>query len=201
MKLIFAQASPYARKVRVAIAEKNLNGIEQVAANPFDLPADLVAANPLSKVPALVLDDGSALYDSPVICEYLDSLGELHQLIPAAGPGRWTVLRRHALTDGILDATFSIACEINRRPANERSQGWIDRWCAAVERSLGVLEAEIGEFGQAVTLAHIGAGCALSYLDLRVSHLIDWRQKYPLLADWHAEFAQRPSMQSTQPTP
>lgn len=199
MKLIYAHASPYARKVRVLIAEKMLHGIEQIATNPFDLPPTLLQANPLSKVPALVLADGPALYDSPVICEYLDGLRSPYEFIPSTGPARWTVLRRHALCDGILDAAFSIACEINRRPENERSQSWIDRWCAAIERSLVVLDGEIDDFGQNLTLAHIAAGCTLSYLDLRVAHLIDWRRGYPRLARWHAAFAARPSMQTTAP--
>jgi glutathione S-transferase len=199
MKLLFGHPSPYSRKVRVALAEKGLNNVEQVAVSPFDLPAELIATNPLSKVPALILDDGSALYDSQVICEYLDSLGTAHQLIPAPGTVRWTVLRRHALCDGILDATFAIACEINRRPPNERSQTWIERWRAAVDRSLYVLDSEIMQFGKGANLAHIAAGCALSYLDLRAADLIDWRGKFRRLKDWHAEFEKRPSMHATHP--
>ena len=198
MKLLYANASPYARKVRVVIAEKALTGIEQIAVNPFDLPDALVAANPLSKVPALILDDGAALFDSPVICEYLDSLGTSNQLIPASGSARWDVLRRQALTDGMLDATFAIACETNRRPEHERSPDWIKRWVASINRSLAVLEREIVNFGGDVTLAHIGAGCALSYLDLRASMLVDWRRDFPSLATWQSVFEARPSMQSTQ---
>jgi len=200
MKLYYAPTSPYARKVRVAIAEKGLMGIEQIAVTPFDLPPDLLAANPLSKVPALVLADGTALYDSPVICEYLDTLGTPNQLIPRTGQPRWTTLTRHALADGILDATFSIAIEINRRPEHERSPSWISRWTDAINRSLSVLESDSASFDTAISLAHIGAGCALAYLDLRVSTLVDWRKGHPKLAAWQAVFAERPSMKSTQQT-
>lgn len=199
MKLIYANPSPYARKVRLTILEKGLTGIEPIAVNPFDLPPALIAANPLSKVPALILVDGNVLYDSPVICEYLDTLAESPRLLPQEGAQRWQVLRRQALCDGILDATFNISCEINRRPENERSPDWIGRWCEAIRRSLVVLEGEIGDFGEAMTLAHIAAGCALSYLDLRVSTLIDWRIAHPHLAVWYRKFELRPSMMATRP--
>ncbi len=199
MKLIYATPSPYARKVRMAILEKGFDGIEMLAVNPFELPPALLAANPLSKVPALLLPDGGALYDSPVICEYLDTLLPAPRLLPGEGGERWQVLRRQALCDGMIDATFNIACEINRRPENERSPGWINRWCDTIRRSLAALDAEIEDFGAAVTLAHIAAGAALSYLDLRAAALIDWRLQSPRLSRWHQEFEQRPSMHATRP--
>lgn len=199
MKLFYAAVSPFSRKARIVIAEKELAGIELIAVSPFDSPADLVDVNPLSKVPALVRDDESVLFDSPVICEFLDHIGGGPRLLPAAGHDRWTVLRRQALTDGMMDATFSIACEINRRSENERSQDWIDRWLSAIRRSLRVLEDDISQFGTELTLAHVGAGCALSYLDLRASKLIDWRGDFPLLARWYFAFSERPSMVDTRP--
>ncbi len=199
MKLLFAPASPYARKVRVTIAEKALMGIELVPVRPFESPAVLLAANPLGKVPALLLEDGSALYDSSVICEYLDTLSGAAPLVPPSGPGRWTVLRRRALTDGMMDATFSIACEITRRPAHERSQSWIDRWRATLDRSLDVLDREIASYGSDISLAHIGAGCALAYLDLRASSLIEWRANRANIEAWFSDFEKRPSMISTRP--
>ncbi len=197
MRLLYSATSPYARKVRAVIAEKGLDGITCVLVSPFDLPAALVTANPLSKVPCLVLEDGSALYDSPVICEYLDTLSGKVRLIPARGTERWTVLRQHALCDGVIDAAYSIACEIHRRPPPEQSTSWISHWCGSIQRSLDALEGEIASFGDSVTLAHIGAGCALSYLDFRTSALLDWRAGHPRLAAWHADFAQRPSMRTT----
>lgn len=200
MKLYYATVSPFSRKARIVIAEKGLlSRIEMIAVSPFDSPAELISTNPLGKVPALVREDRSVLFDSPVICEFLDQLGDGLRLLPPAGDERWTVLRRQALTDGMMDATFNIACEINRRPENERSQAWIDRWLHAIRRSLRVLEDDIGEFGTELTLAHVGAGCALSYLDLRAASLIDWRKDFPVLAQWHQAFSERPSMQGTRP--
>jgi glutathione S-transferase len=199
MQLFYAPQSPFARKARLVIRELGLTGIDEIAVNPFDVPAELVAVNPLSKVPALILDDGTALYDSQVICEYLGSMSGGSVILPATGSERWQVLRRHALADGVLDQAFNTACEINRRPEHERSPDWIKRWCAAIERGLGILDAEINTWGREVTLAHIGAACMLSYLDLRLSALVDWRSRYGNLVRWHAAFAERPSMQATVP--
>lgn len=201
MKLYFAGPSPFARKVRVTIIEKGLSDrVENIPVNPYDLPADLVAVNPLSKVPSLVLENGTALYDSPVICEYLDSLGDDPKLLPEArSDARWTALRRIAMTDGILDQTFNIACELNRRPENERSPMWVDRWVVAITRAIAALAEEIDDFGPEISLANIGAGVALGYVDLRARDRIDWRTTHPGLADWYAEFSARPSMEATQP--
>lgn len=197
MKLLYSATSPYARKVRAAITEKGLDGITCILVSPFDRPADLIAANPLSKVPCLVLDDGSALYDSPVICEYLDTLSDKVRLIPVHGSERWTVLRQHALCDGVIDAAYAIACEMHRRPPHEQSKSWIEHWCSAIQSGLDALESEITSFGNNVTIAHIGAGCALSYLDFRTSALFEWRAGRPHLVAWYADFAQRPSMRTT----
>jgi glutathione S-transferase len=199
MKLFYAPQSPFARKARITIRELALPGIEEIAVNPFETPAALLATNPLSKVPTLVLDDGSALYDSPVICEYLASLGSQPAFLPASGPARWTVLRRHALADGLLDAAFNIACETMRRPEHERSPDWIRRWLTAIERGLDVLELEAASFGNSITLAHVVTACLLTYLDLRLSDRLDWRLRCPALARWHAEFSLRPSLQATVP--
>lgn len=197
MKLFYAPPSPFARKARVALRERGLTGIEEIPVNPFELPPSLVAVNALSKVPTLVLDDGTSLHDSQVICEYLGTQGQGAELVPASGPARWTVLRRHALADGILDAAFNLNCEINRRPEHERSPDWIRRWCAAIERGLAALNGEIGAFGNEVTLAHIGAASMLSYLDLRLPALIDWRSRFAELVQWQGRFAERPSMRDT----
>jgi glutathione S-transferase len=199
VKLYFAAPSPFARKVRVLIAEKGLQDIEQEAVDPFSLPPELVAVNPLSKVPVLVLENGSAVYDSPVICEYLDSISDSPALIPRTGATRWTVLRRQALADGLMDTALSLALEINRRPEQERSSQWIERWCATLRRSIDALEEEIPTFGRRIDMSHIAAGCALAYLDLRTSAHIAWRDGCPDLSAWFASFDQRASMRSTQP--
>jgi glutathione S-transferase len=199
MKLFYAAPSPFARKVRVLIAEKRLTDINLITVSPFDLPPELVAINPLSKVPALQISEGDVLYDSPVICEYLDGIGDGPRMIPPEGPERWTVLRRHALADGLMETTLALALEINRRPEYERSPQWIGRWCATMQRSVDALEAEIDSFGPERDMGHIAVGCALAYLDLRASAHIAWRNGAPKLAAWFATFEQRPSMQSTKP--
>lgn len=201
MKLYYSPASPFARKVRVLIAEKGIEGVEMVTVAPFDVPAELVATNPLSKVPALACDDGRMVYDSPVISEYLDVTSSGAPLLPLAGPDRWDVLRRQALADGLMDTTLSLAMEINRRPENERSPRWIERWVATIARTADALEAEVAGWPTTLDLGHIAAGCALSYLDLRASAHLDWRAGRPRLAAWYAQMAARPSMVSTAPPP
>lgn len=200
MKLFFAVPSPFARKVRVLVAEKKIPRIELVTVSPFDTPQDLVSVNPLCKVPSLLLDDDSVLYDSPLICEYLDQLGEGPRLIPADGKARWTVQRRHALADGLMETTQSLALEINRRPEHERSPKFIQRWCATMARAVAALEAEIDGFGPDIDMGHIATGCALAYLDLRASEHLSWRSEAPQLTNWFADFERRPSMQSTRPS-
>lgn len=199
MKLFYAAPSPFARKVRVLIAEKQIAGVELVTVSPFEAPAELVAVNPLSKVPALLMEGGGLLYDSPVICEYLDSLGDGPRFIPLEGRKRWTVLRLQALADGLMDTVLSLSLEINRRPENERSPQWIERWCATILRAVDALEGEVKTFDPELDMGQIAAGCALSYVDLRAANFVSWRQACPVLSAWHAVFAQRPSMQSTRP--
>lgn len=200
MKLFYADLSPYARKARVTIMERNLaDQVELVTRNPYEVPADLTAVNPLSKLPALAVDDGLMLYDSPVICEYLDQIGNADRLLPPSGAARWTVLRRQALADGILDAAFAVVCETLRRPENERSPDWIKRWIATIGRALDALEGEIDQFGDSPTLGHIAVGCALGYLDLRLGDHMEWRGHHPKCAAWYEVFSARPSMQATVP--
>lgn len=198
MKLFYANTSPYARKVRVVAAEKGLDGrIEAILCNPFDESPELKAVNPLGKVPSLLLDNGDVLYDSPAICEYLDSLAADSRLIPEEGSSRWVVLRRHALADGILDAAFAIVME-RRRPEGEQSPSWMERWAAAIGRSLDAVETEIGSFPAKPDLAHIAVACALAYLDFRLPDL-EWRNARPATEKWFDKFAERPSMKDTRP--
>lgn len=198
MKLFYAGTSPYARKVRMLLIEKDIEDrVEPVFANPFEASAELEAANPLGKVPALVLDDGGVLYDSPVICAYLDSLNETPRLIPPDGSERWTTLRREALADGIIDAAFAMVME-GRRPEAERSASWLDRWTGGILRSTAAVEDEIENYGETLTLGHIGLGAALGYLDFRLPEL-DWRAGRPKVEAWFTAFRQRPSMAGTDP--
>ena len=142
LKLFYASASPYARKVRVLISEKGIeSSVALQSCLPFEKPVDLVALNPLSKVPCLVLEDGTALYDSPFICEYLDQLSA-PELLPPSGQDRWVTLGRQALADGILDAGVSVRLE-SLRAETERSPAWITRQTEVVDRSLNSFEGAI----------------------------------------------------------
>ena len=200
MKLFYADLSPYARKVRVVVSEKGLSDqVEMEDVVPYDLPDALREANPLCKVPTLVTDDGESLFDSPVICEYLDVIGGGDALLPATGDERWRTLRRVALTDGILDYAFNISGEVFRRPEDERSPRWIDHWVAAITRSLDQLERELDQWPDALDLGHIGLGVALAYLDIRIKDFLNWRDARPKLTAWYETFSQRPSMLSSAP--
>lgn len=199
MQLIYAKPSPYSRKVRVTALEKGLaDRVEEIIASPMEDPAVLLAANPLGKVPALRLDDGQCLYDSWVICEYLDSLAPTPRLIPD-GVERFAVLRRAALADGVLDAAVTARLEL-LRPEAIRWAPWTDRQRRAIERGLAVMEQDVAALGTALTLAHIEFAVTLEYLDFRLPDLA-WRAGHPALAAWLGEFSQRPSMLATAPQP
>jgi len=197
MKLFYSTTSPYSRKVRLVIHEKGLQqAITSVACNPFDQVPELEAANPLGKVPTLVLDDGGSLYDSPVICAYLDSLTP-GRLIPESGRERWSVLRWEALCDGMLDATYNIVME-RRRDTQKQSAASIAQWKSQVSRSLDHIETGIDTLPDQVTLAQLALGAALGYLDFRLSDL-DWRSRCPTLVAWYGDFYIRDAMQNTRP--
>jgi glutathione S-transferase len=199
MQLFYSIASPYSRKVRVTAREKGLHDrIQLHACVPLDNPPTLLHANPLGKIPALVLDNGIALYDSPVICEYLDSLDREQPLIPAHGDARWTVLRAQALADGLLDVAVAQVYEW-RRPESERSPATLARWHAQMCRAVDEMAVQLGNLPPELNLGHIAFGCALGYLDLRFTDL-GWRATQPALAAWFADFGQRESMRETRPS-
>lgn len=199
MKLHYSPTSPFVRKVLVAAMERGLAGqIERIDANPWD-PADpLPASNPLGKVPVLTTDDGQLLFDSFVICSYLDGLGAAPPMIPEAPEARLAVLRRHAAADGILDAAVLRLIEKARRPAELRWADWEASQKAKVERSLDLLESEAGALGEPLTLDQVTLGCALGYLDFRFAEE-DWRGPHPQLAAWYADFGARAAMRDTRP--
>jgi len=199
MQLIYAKPSPYSRKVRVTVLEKGLAGqVDEIIVSPLEDPAALLEANPLGKVPALRLDDGQCLYDSWVICEYLDSLAPTPRLIPQ-GAERFAALRRAALADGVLDAAVTARMEL-LRPEAIRWAPWTDRQRRAIDRGLAVMEQDVAALGPAPTLAHIEFAVTLEYLDFRLPE-VGWRTGHPALAAWLAEFGQRPSMLATTPQP
>jgi glutathione S-transferase len=198
MRLFYSPTSPFARKIRVLMAEKRLTGIDLVSASPFDAPPDLVETNPLSKVPALVRENGLVLYDSPVIAEYLDTLGGGELLLPAGGEERWDALRRQALADGMMDTTLALALEVNRRPDHERSPDWIAHWVRTLVRAVDALESEVESWNGAFDLGQIAAACALGYLDFRANGHLAWREDRPRLAAWFTRIGERPSMIATE---
>jgi glutathione S-transferase len=197
VKLFMVGASPYARKVLVLAAERGLlDKIEPVIANPHQRPVELVAANPLSKVPTLIDDGGSAHIDSLAICFYLDTLGEKPALAPLEGPNRWPVMQRHALGHGIMDCSVTRRMESLRAPEPDRI-AWMERQRQTTHRALDRFEAMVDTFIDNVELDTITLACALSYLDFRFP-ADRWRTDRLRLAEWHARFEQRPSMQLTQ---
>ena len=192
MKLFYSGTSPYSRKVRLVIHEKGLTqAVTCVACNPFENAPDLEANNPLGKVPTLILEDGTPLYDSPVICEYLDTL-TTDRLLPASGMARWTVLRWQALCDGILDAAYNIVME-RRRQAQAQSADWITQWETQIRRSLDVVNGSLGTLPERISLAQLSLGAALGYLDFRLSDL-GWRNQHPELTAWYEDFSSRDAM-------
>jgi len=202
MQLHYNLGSPYARKVRVVAIETGLDGrIELVTRmmTPVKPDEDLNRDNPLGKIPCLVTDEGVALYDSRVICEFLDSLHERAKLFPVAGSARWTALRRQAAGDGILDAGVGTRYETFIRPEARRWDEWITNQKLKISRALDALEQEAGDLGDTTDIGTISIGCALGYLDFRYADDA-WRDARPQLAAWWTRFAARPSMAQTAPT-
>jgi glutathione S-transferase len=200
MKLFFSGASPYARKVRVVIAEKHLGSlVEEVVIDVYSDPPELLAANPLGKIPTLLTDDGQGLFDSPVICAYLDAHPKAQgpRLKPHSGPEHWAVLRGEAFADGMTDLGFGLTHE-KRKPEGEKSPTQAKRWRGQLTRALDAAPAILETLPQALTLGHIGLACALGYLDLRHEEL-QWREGREALAKWYETVAARPSIAATTP--
>jgi glutathione S-transferase len=197
MKLRYSPSSPFVRKVWLAVCELGLESrVERVPTNPLKREDVVSSPNPLGKVPALETDDGQVLYDSPVIIEYLDAEFGRNKLVPARGPARWTVLRRQALADGMMDATVQCFVEGLRKP-ERRSLGFIAHNRAAVERSLAALEGEADDFGPAADAGSLAIAVALELLAIHLPDL-DWRGPQPKLAAWFDAFRRRPSMVATR---
>ncbi len=198
MKLCYSLTSPYVRKVVVCAAEIGLSDRIELALIGPQNAAELRQDNPLGKVPALVTEAGEALYDSPVICEYLDSLHDGEKLFPATGEARWRALRLQALGDGVLDAALLVVME-GRRPESERSPGFVELQKRKIGDALDALEADAGELGGALDIGAITVGCALGYLDFRLGE-DGWRTGRPGLAAWYEDHARRPSMVASVPS-
>lgn len=199
MKLVTADASPFARKVRVLLHETNqLDAVEMVnvATTPVNTAAEVAAANPVGKLPALIRDEGPAIYDSRVITQYLNT-----RVGAAMYPESrlWETLTLEATADAIMDAAILVVYETRVRPEDKVDAGWMDAQWAKVTRAVSAINARwMSHLAGPLDMSHIAVGCALEYLDFRHADR-DWRTGNDALAAWSAAFATRDSMAATQP--
>jgi glutathione S-transferase len=201
MKLIGSNTSPYVRKVRVVMAEKKLDYSFELD-NVWSAETQVHRSNPLGKVPCLVMEDGSALFDSRVIAEYLDTLTPVCKLLPPNGRDRADVKVWEALADGVLDAAILVRLEKTLRPPEQQSPQWIARQLGKVHAGLAVMSDKLGEqafcMGKSYTLADVAVGCALGWLSFRFPE-IGWRGDYPNLAKLLDKLGERASFKDTAP--
>jgi len=203
MKLIGSNTSPYARKVRIVMAEKKLD-YNFVLEDVWSDQTTIKDANPLGKIPCLIMEGGEALFDSRVIVEYLDTLSPVGKLIPPVGRERAEVKTWEALADGVMDAALLARMEAvwSKRTEAQRSQAWIDRQLGKIDASLEAMSKGLGDkpfcTGIHLSLADIAVGCALSYLDFRFPQ-IGWRNDHPSLVRLLEKLEQRPSFAETRP--
>jgi glutathione S-transferase len=200
MNLYHSPASPFVRKVTVLLHELGKTeavALEPVATTAFDPSQALIASNPLGKLPALVRDDGTTLYDSRVICAYLNDL--FHGPLYPQGPTRWETLTLEATGDGIMDCAVSMTYETRLRPAGQQSADWIEAQWSKVARAISVLNARwMSHLNGPLDMGQISVACALAYIDFRHGSR-NWREGNDALAAWFESFAARPSMQATLP--
>ena len=201
MKLYWSPRSPFVRKVMVCAHELGIaERIEPVRTlvSLTQLNADVLKVNPVGRIPALLLDNGDVLYDSHVICEYLDAEYGASRLFPSAGNVRWDALRRLALADGMLETGILWRSE-RMRPAAQQSSEMLAAFQRKTESALGAIERDSGQARSGpIDIGDIAIGCALGYLDFRFAEL-NWRSRYPRTAAWFAPFNARASMQQTLP--
>ncbi|MBB1597781.1 glutathione S-transferase [Achromobacter sp. UMC46] len=201
MKIYFSPVSPYVRKCLVVAHELDLSdriALLPASVHPVERNQEVFAKNPLGKLPTLITDDGQVLYDSRVICEYLNHLAG-GSLFPPPGPLRWTALALQSLGDGMLDAAVLARYEDAARPAPLRWDAWRAGQLDKVETSLKALD-DLPErlAGVEIEIGKLAIACALWYLDLRFSDL-GWRDRYPAVARWYADVSLRPSLQMKVP--
>jgi glutathione S-transferase len=198
MKLYYSPTSPFVRKVLVVAHEVGLaDRVENLssAAHPVNRDPEIVGHNPLGQVPTFFTDEGAVLYDSRVVCEYLDTLAG-GGLFPTAGAARWQSLTEQALGDGLLGAALLARYETVARPEEKSWSGWRDAQLDKVRSALAAFSARAGSLADRVDIGTITIACALSYLDLRFAEL-DWRAGRQELAEWYKTFAERPSLRAT----
>jgi glutathione S-transferase len=201
MKLLSSTASPYTRKVRIVLTEKKIEcELQPVDVQPAENPVN--AHNPLGKIPTLLLDDGTALFDSRVIVEFLDSVSPISRLIPEGTRDRLAVRRWEALADGVTDAGILVRYE-SQRDKREQSQAWTDKQVARMRRGMAHMAAELGERawcnGDRYSLADIAVGCCVGWLNFRKPGGVDWHKEYPGLAKHYEKLMERPAFADTVP--
>ncbi len=200
MKLIASKTSPYARKVRIVLAERHLDA-DWVDENVWAATTQIQLFNPLGKIPVLVLDDGTALFDSRVIVEYLDGVTPGSRLIPENNRERAMVKRWEAMGDGIADAGIAIFLE-RKRAAELQSKDWIARQFGKLESAIAAAARELGDrkfcHGEVFTLADIALACGLLWIEFRLPE-VTWRASYPNLAAWVARMELRQEFIDTKP--
>src|SRR4051812_48481837 len=200
MKLLSSTASPYTRKVRIVLAEKKIEcELVPVDVNPVENPVN--THNPLGKIPTLILDDGTALYDSRVIVEFLDSVSPISRLIPEGTRDRLAVRRWEALADGVTDAGLLVRYE-SIRDKKEQSKAWSDKQLARMKRGMEQMAKEIGAVychAERYSLADIAVACCLGWLDFRKPGGVDWRGEYPPVARHYDKMMERPAIADTVP--
>lgn len=200
MKLFYSPASPYARKVMAFAYETGqADQIELVTCSttPVNRNQNVVAVNPSGRVPVLILDDGTSLFDSRVICQYLDHHHKGPKMYPADGAARWETLRREALGDGLLDAALLARYETALRPKDKFWPEWLKGQMDKIDSSLDQMEKDVAGRSD-VDAGQIACACAIGYLDFRFSDH-EWRAARPKLAAWFGAFRERPSMVLTVP--
>lgn len=202
MKLRYSPTSPYVRKVSITAIETGLaDRIERVSTDPWSAETDLGQANPIGKVPCLITDAGDAVYDSPVICEYLDSQHTGTKVIPEAGDARFKALTLAAAGDGMLDAGVLLLIETVRRPGELKWDWWAERQQTVINRCMDVADAAADGMATTdgpITIAEIAIGAGLGWIDLRFPDM-GWRSDRPALADWFDRISDRPSFEQTVP--
>jgi glutathione S-transferase len=198
MILRSSPSSPFVRKVRIAVSLLGLDDRIEVRETDLNDPADTIRAqNPLGKIPALVLDDGTTLYDSRVILEYLDHHAGGGRIIPREPKARFAALRLQALCDGVLDASVLLVYESRYRPPEMEVKSWVERQQDKVKRALAALEASPPKLDALPDVGQIALACVLGYLDLRFGG--EWRKNHPKLVAWHDAFAaQVPTFAATK---
>jgi glutathione S-transferase len=201
MILFGTPGSPFSRKVRIVLEEKGIPH-EYIVERPSIPGSRVPQHNPLGKIPTLIRDDGRALYDSPVIVEYLDAFGTGPKLIPEDFEQRIEVKRWEALGDGIAEATVLINHEYREPKEKQRDRAWFDRQRAKIDRGLAIMERDLGSneccFGGRFTLADIAAGYALDYLDQALPE-VEWRASHPALQRLGERLSTRESFSKTLP--